>query len=40
MKGNPDKCHFVTNESKDLVINVENNQITKSKCQKLLGIEK
>ena len=39
MKANPDKCHFITSESKDLVINAENNQITKSKCQKLLGIK-
>ena len=37
MKANPDKCHFITSESKDLVINVENNQITNSKCVKLLG---
>ena len=39
MKANPDKCHFITSESKDLVINVENNQITNSKCEKLLGIK-
>ena len=36
MKANPDKCHFITSESKDLVINVENNQITNSKCENLL----
>ena len=36
MKANPDKCHFIT--SKDLVINVENNNITNIKCEKLLGI--
>ena len=36
MKANPDKCHFITSESKDLVINAENNQITNSKCEKLL----
>ena len=40
MKDNPDKCHFITSESKDLVINVENDQITNSKCKKLLGIKK
>ena len=39
MKGNPDKCHFITSERKDLVINVENNQITKNECKKLLGIK-
>ena len=45
MKVNPDKCHFVTSESKDLVINVENNQIkknylkSKEKCEKLLGLK-
>ena len=39
MKANPDKCHFVASESKDLVINVENNEITNSKCEKLLGIK-
>ena len=39
MKANPDKCHFITSESKDLVINVENNEITNSKCEKLLGIK-
>ena len=39
MKANPDKCHFTTSECKDLVINVENNQITNSKCEKLLGIK-
>ena len=26
MNANPDKCHFITSERKDLVINVENNQ--------------
>ena len=30
MKANRDKCHFITSESKDLVIKVENNQITNS----------
>ena len=39
MKANPDICHFITSESKVLVINVENNQITNSKCEKLLGIK-
>ena len=39
MKANPEKCHFTTSESKDLVINVENNQITYSKSEKLLGIK-
>ena len=39
MKANLDKCHFITSESKDLVINAENNQITNSKCEKLLGIK-
>ena len=39
MKANPDKRHIVTSESKDLVINVENNQITNSKREKLLGIK-
>ena len=39
MKANPDKCHFITSQSKDLVINVENNQITNSKCEKSLGIK-
>ena len=39
MKANPDKCHFITNGRKDLVINVENNQITSNKCEKLLGIK-
>ena len=40
MKTNSDKCHFITSESKDLVINVENSQITNSKYEKLLGIKK
>ena len=39
IKANPDKCHFITSESKDLLINVENNQITNSKCEKFLGIK-
>ena len=39
MKANPNKCHFIFSKSKDLVINVENNQITNSKCKKLLGIK-
>ena len=39
MKVNPDKCHFITSERKDLKINVENNEITNSKCEKLLGIK-
>ena len=39
MKANPNKCHFRTSESKDLVIDVENNQITNSKCEKLFGIK-
>ena len=39
MKGDPDKCHFMTSGSKDLVITVENSQITNSKCKKLLGIK-
>ena len=39
MKANPEKCHFITSESKDLLINVENNQITNSKWEKLLGIK-
>ena len=33
MKDNSDKCHFITSESKGLVINVENNQITNNKCE-------
>ena len=37
MRANPDKRHFIT--SKNLVINVENNQITNSKYEKLLGIK-
>ena len=39
MKANPGKCHFITSESKGLVINVKNNQITNSMCGKLLGIK-
>ena len=39
MKANPDKCHFITSESKDLVINEENKQITNSECEKLLRIK-
>ena len=39
MKANPDKCHLITIDSSDLVINVENDQITNSKCEKLLGIK-
>ena len=31
--------HFITSESKDLVINVENNEITNSKCKKLIEIK-
>ena len=38
-KANLDKCHFITIYSNDLVINVENDQITNSKCEKLLGIK-
>ena len=40
MKANPDKSHFITTERKDLVINVENNQIINSNCKNLLGIKK
>ena len=36
MKTNFDKCHFITNESKDLVVNVENNQVSNSKCEHLV----
>ena len=39
MKVTPAKCHFITSESKELVINVENNQIINSKCEKILGIK-
>ena len=39
MKANPEKCRLMTSESKDLVINVENNQITNSKHEKLLAIK-
>ena len=39
MKANPDKCHFITRESMAFVINLENNQITNSKCEKLLWIK-
>ena len=39
MKANPDNCHCITSKSKDIAINVENNQITNSKCKKLLGIK-
>ena len=38
MKASPEKCHFLTSENKDLLVNVENNQITNSKYEKLLGI--
>ena len=38
MMASPEKCHFMTSESWDLLINVENNQITNSKYEKLLGI--
>ena len=30
---------FITSESKDIEINVESNQITNGKCEKLLGIK-
>ena len=33
------KFHFISSESKGFVINVENNQIINSKCEKLLGIK-
>ena len=39
MQPNPDKCDFITIKSKDFVIKVENNQITNSKCEKILGIK-
>ena len=39
MKANPDKCQFITSD-RNLVINVENDQITNSKCEKLFGIKK
>ena len=39
MKANPDKCHFIASESKAFVINLKNNQITNSKCEKLLWIK-
>ena len=39
MKTNSVKCHFITSERKDLLINVETNQITNSKSQKLLTIK-
>ena len=36
MRVNSDKCHFITSKSKDLVINVENNQITNSSAKNYL----
>ena len=33
------KFHFISSESKGFVINVENNQIINSKCEKLIGIK-
>ena len=33
------KFHFISSESKGFVINLENNQIINSKCEKLLGIK-
>ena len=35
----PGKCHFITSETKDLVISIENNQIANNKCKKLPGIK-
>ena len=36
MKANTEKCRLMTSESKDLVINVENNQIANSKHENCL----
>ena len=39
MKTNLEKYHLIASESKDLVINVKDNEITTSNCEKLLGIK-
>lgn len=39
MKTYPDKCHLRTSKSEATVVNVENNSIKNSKCEKLLGVK-
>ena len=39
LKANPDKCHFLTNKKGDISINIKNENISSSQCQKLLGIK-
>ena len=39
LKANPDKCHFLTNKKGDISINIKNENISSSQCQKCLGIK-
>ena len=39
MKVNADKCNLITRKNEDIVVNVENNPIKKSKCKKLFGVK-
>ena len=39
MKANPDKCHFLMSSDEDINLMIEDQAISNSKCQKLLGIK-
>ena len=39
MKANPDKCHFLMSSDENINLMIEDQAISNSKCQKLLGIK-
>ena len=39
MKGNEEKCHFLTSTKEEVCVNIGTTQITNSKCENLLGIK-
>ena len=39
MKANPDKCHFLCSSNTEVSLDVENEKIENSNCQKLLGVK-
>ena len=39
MKANPDKCHFLMSSDENINLIIEDQAISNSKCQKLLGIK-
>ena len=38
MKANPGKCHFICSSNENLNIVIENQTISNSNCEKLLGV--